>query len=316
MSTQQERPLMQTIKIDDIIVKSPYLRTKTDIESLVKSIETIGLIHPLTINKKNELLAGGRRYQALKELGKEEVPITIVTENELLQELISIDENLVRKPLNKLEFEQCLNRGREIYEKLNPTANKVEIEKEAITPSEKRQEREEEESDDSSFAAVTAEKLGVSKAVIKKAIKRDAKSSHTVKEARGSGEVSASQVNEIIKLTPEEQDKILPYIKDKSVREVRKFIEKAKVDGLDYAIEQTKVEKFLPKEFKNLETQIKKCNKMISKLVVENIDVDHPDMEKVMEQVKQLQDLTYSFQNTYTASNDYITDTEQDEAIH
>jgi ParB family chromosome partitioning protein len=307
---------MNTININDIVVKSPYLRTKTDIDSLVKSIETIGLIHPLTVNENNELLAGGRRYQALKELNYTEVPVTVVTENELLQELISIDEHLVRKPLNKLEFEQCLNRGREIYEKLNPSANKVDIEKEALTPSEKKQEKEEEENDETSFAAVTAEKLGVSKAVIKKAIKRDAKSSSTVKEARGAGEVSASQVNEIIKLSPEEQDQILPYIKDKSVREVRKFVEKAKVDGLDYAIESSKEEKYLPKEFINLNTQVKKCNKMISKLIVENIDVDHPDMLKILDQIKQLQDLTYSFQNTYSNTSDFDHDQDSEEAIH
>lgn len=309
---------MQMMKIDEIVVKSPYLRTKTDVDALIKSIKTIGLIHPLTLNDKNELIAGGRRYHAMKELGFDEVPVTIVTKEPLLQELISIDENLVRKPLNKLEFEQCLNRGREIYEKLNPTANKVDIEKEAQTPAEKKQEREEEENDETSFAAVTAEKLGVSKAVIKKAIKRDAKSSKTVKEARGAGEVSASQVNEIIRLTPEEQDKILPHIKDKSVREVRKFIEKAKVDGLEYAIEAQANEKHLPKEFTQLNVQIKKCNKMMSKLVMENIDVDHPDMKKILDNVKSLQDLTYSFENTYSAlgnleSND---DYDSDEAIH
>ena len=110
------------------------------------------------------------------------------------QELISIDENLVRKPLEKIEFEQCLNRGREIYEKLNPTANKVDIEKEALSPEEKKQEKEDEENDDSSFAAITAEKLGVSKSVIKRAIKRDAKSSTQVKSARGAGEVSCNEM--------------------------------------------------------------------------------------------------------------------------
>lgn len=290
---------MQTINIDEIKVKNPYLRTNTDIDSLVKSIKNIGLIHPLTINEKNELLAGARRYEALKELGYTEVPVTIAKKNDLEQELISIDENLVRKPLNKLELEKCLNRGREIYEELNPTVPRVDIEKEAVTPEEKKREKEEEENDTTSFAAVTAEKLGVSKSVIKKAIKRDAKSSSKVKEARGAGEVSASQVNEIIKLAPEQQDEILPYIKEKPVKDVRKFVDLVRKDGVQNAIEITSDEKHLPKEFSQLNVQVKKCSKMMSKLIVENIDVDHPDMTKILDQLKKLHNLTFELMNLY-----------------
>lgn len=308
---------MHTINLNEIKLSNPYLRTKTDIESLIKSIEAVGLIHPLTINENNELLAGGRRYQALKELNYTEVPVIVAKKSDLEQELISIDENLVRKPLNKIEFEQCLNRGCEIYEELNPTATKVEIEKEAQTPAEKRQEKEDEENDTSSFAAVTAEKLGVSKSIIKKAIKRNAKSSAEVKQARGAGEVSASQVNEIIKLDKSEQDKILPYVKDKSVKEVRQLVDKVKTTGLQKAIENTLNEKHLPKEFTQLSTQVKKCNKMISKLVIENFDVDHPEMAKIVDQVHKLQALTYDFMNAYDGSTNFTSqDSEQEQDLH
>lgn len=291
--------IMHTINLNEIKLTNPYLRTNTDIDSLVKSIKAIGLIHPLTINEKNELLAGGRRYQALKELEYTEVPVIISKKNDLEQELVSIDENLVRKPLDKLEFEQCLSRGCEIYEQLYPTANKVDIEKEANTPAEKKQEKEEEENDTTSFAAVTSEKLGLSKAVIKQAIKRNAKSSPEVKEARGSGDVSASQVNEIIKLEKEEQKKVLPYIKDRSVKEVRQLVDRVKSTGLEQAIKTTLNEKVLPKEFVQLHAQVKKSNKMMSKLIIEDFPVDHPDMNKVLASVKKLQDLTYDFMNAY-----------------
>lgn len=307
---------METRSLEDIKIKSPYLRKSTDIDSLVTSIKTVGLIHPLTINKNNELLAGSRRYHALKELDYKEVPVIISDRNDLEQELISIDENLVRKPLNKIEFEQCLNRGREIYEQLNPTANKVDLDKQdPISPAEKKLEREEEEQDQNSFAAVTAEKLGVSKSIIKKAIKRDAKSSHQVKTARGAGEVSASQVNEIIRLSDEEQDSILPYIKDKSVKEVRKLVENVKSVGLEKAIDQSMEEKVLPKEFTQMSVQLKKCTKMMSKLVVENFDVDHPDMLKILNQVKNFQDLCIQFETLYdgttTSSSSLTEDTIQ-----
>ena len=61
---------MELINIEDIKVESPYLRLDTDVEKLMKSIETVGLINPLVINKKNELIAGGRRYTALKAMGR------------------------------------------------------------------------------------------------------------------------------------------------------------------------------------------------------------------------------------------------------
>jgi len=98
-----------------------------DVDSLMTSIQTVGLIHPLTLNKENKLLAGGRRYTALKKMGAKEVRVEIVDRSPLEQELISIDENLVRTPLSKLEFEKCLNRGREIYEKINPDVKKVSL---------------------------------------------------------------------------------------------------------------------------------------------------------------------------------------------
>ena len=293
---------MDMIKLDQIKLKSPYLRTNTDIESLIKSIKTIGLIHPLTVNANNELLAGARRYQALKELGFTEVPVVMSDRGELEQELISVDENLVRKPLSKLEVEQCLNRGREIYEKLNPTANKVDIEKEAHTPAEKKQEREIEEADETSYAAVTAEKLGVSKSVIKKAIRRDAKSSEEVKAARSAGEVSASQVNEMIKLSSSEQDTILPYIKDKSVKEVRKLVDTVKSHGIKEAINKSLNEKELPKEFSQLNSQLKKCHRMTSKVLIEDFDTDHPKMNEVLKSARQLQDHLTQFLDLYEIS--------------
>lgn len=279
---------MEELNLEDIIVTNPYLRTQTDIESLKKSIETVGLINPLTVNKDNELLAGGRRYQALKELGFKNVPVQRVERNELEQELISIDENLVRTPLSKIELEQCLNRGRELYEQLNPTAPKIETKAKDLTPAEKKAEKEEEERDTTSFAAVTSEKTGLSKSVIKNAIKRDASSSPKVKEARSKGDISASQVNEIIKLDQEEQDAILPHVKDKTVKEVRKIVERARAEGIEEAIQASAEEEVLPREFKELMAMVKRCNKQFSKIIIENMDVDHPEMDKITEQVQNL----------------------------
>ena len=266
---------MEKLALDQVIVSNPYLRTHTDIDSLKKSIEAVGLINPLTINNKNELLAGGRRYQAMKELGFSEVMVNRVDRSSLLQELISIDENLVRTPLNKIEFENCLNRGREIYEELNPSALKVETKVKAMTPAEKRIEKEQEEEDTTSFAAITSEKTGLSKAVIKKAIQRDAGSSDKIKKARGAGEISASQVNEIIQLKKGDQDKILEFVKDKSV-----------------------------KEFTQLEVQARKTNKLLTKIIIENMDMDKDQLTNVMKQVQGLYEQSKTFLELFEEETD------------
>ena len=175
------------VKLSEIKLNSEYLRVETDVTSLKKSVENVGLIHPVTINKDNELLAGARRFQAARELGWDEIPVHVVDRDALVQELISIDENLVRSPLQKLELEGLLNRGREIFETLNPTASKVDLSAEDLSPEQKLQQKEKEESDADSFAAVTSEKLGLSRSVIKGAIKRDALASDAVKQGARTG---------------------------------------------------------------------------------------------------------------------------------
>jgi ParB family chromosome partitioning protein len=271
---------MEMISIKDIKTKSSYLRVETNIEKLKKSIETVGLISPLVINKDNELIAGGRRYSALMEMGVSEVPVYRVDKTEAEQELISIDENLVRKDLTKIEFEKCLNRGREIYEELYPNAKKVADEdmktEEGINthtdlPNEER-----------SFIDLTSEKTGLSKKVIKSAIDRDANSSDKVKEYRKHGELNASQTNEIIKLGKEDQDKIVDLVKDKSTREVKDIVTSIKTNGVDKAVDDVLFGPTFPKEYKSIDTLTKRLNKLAAKVLLEEMTSNHEEMTKVM----------------------------------
>ena len=59
----------------------------SDIESLKKSIKKVGLLEPLIINKKNEVLSGNRRLEAIKELKFQTVKV-------ILKELENNDEPL------------------------------------------------------------------------------------------------------------------------------------------------------------------------------------------------------------------------------
>ena len=279
-----------TRKLADITTSSDYLRLNTDVSTLKKSIEKIGLINPITINNNNELLAGARRFQAVTDLGWKDVPVHIVERDLLEQELISIDENLVRTPLNKLELEKCLNRGREIYEKLNPTANKVDLSSETLTPENKQKEKEKEKLDTNSFAAITAEKTGLSKSAIKGAIKRDALASEAVKQARSTGEINASQTNEIIKLDKEIQEKVLPLIADKTLKEAKKIIIAAQKKGVDAAIEETENLIPLPKEYTQLRSPLRKLNQNLSLIIAEELHYDGAEQQQIKKEMLALKE--------------------------
>ncbi len=281
---------ISTRKISAVKLNSEYLRVQSDVESLKKSLESVGLIHPVTINTADELLAGARRFQAASELGWEDIPVHIVDRDRLVQELISIDENLVRASLNSLELEKCLNRGREIYEELHPTANKVDLSKEELKGEEKQQQKEREELDEDSFAAVTAEKTGLSKSVIKGAIKRDALASEAVKEARGSGDLNATQTNEIIKLEKDTQEKVLPLIADKTVKEVRKIVSAAIDGGYEAAVEASEEIVPMPREYGQILSPVRRVNRTITRILVEEVRYDGPERKKINEELRQLKE--------------------------
>lgn len=278
---------MPMMKLDEIKVKSSYLRTNTDIQTLKKSIETVGIIQPLVVNEENELISGGRRYSALKELGIEEAPVHIVTKTDMEQELMSIDENLVRLNLNKIEFEKCLSRGREIYEELNPVAKK--FVEEDLTIKEENEIQTTAPNQQRSFVDMTAEKTGLSKKVIKSAIERDLKSSDTIKELRQHGEINASQANEIIKLDKEGQEKIADHIVGKSAREIKDLVTLAKEKGVQEAILETEMMPKTPKEYKSLTTLIKRANKTIAKILLEEFRLTEDEKDKFFKDASTLQ---------------------------
>lgn len=281
---------LTTRQLPDIKRNSEYLRHETDVDTLKKSIESIGLINPLTINKENELLAGSRRFQAITELGWTEVDVHVVDRDLLQQELISIDENLVREPLNRMELERCLNRGRDIYEQLNPNAIKIDISNESLNPENKLKEKEQEKTDTDSFAAITAEKTGLSKSVIKSAIKRDALAADSVKKARNQGELNASQTNEIIQLDKDLQEKVLPLIADKTVKEAKKIIKAVKQGGIEAAIKENDNLVPLPKEYTLLKSPMKRVNKNLSRILIEGLKYEGPEKDQINKEMFELKE--------------------------
>lgn len=262
---------MEVRKLNQLKVSNPYLRLGTDVSDLEKSIKTVGLIAPLVISENNLILAGGRRYQALLNLGFTEAPVMVITQDELARELISIDENLVRKDLNQEEMEGHLRRAKEIYQALTPIP-------------EVQEERQAEEDQESSkvvkevlpaakFLQMVSDKTGLSPKQIHQAISRDELASPEVKNARRKGELSITQTNEIVKLKKEDQSRVIDHLKHRPVREIKQFIKLAKTRGVEDAIKETP-EAPHAREFLEIEASLKKLKKQLKQLEMEGIELE------------------------------------------
>jgi ParB family transcriptional regulator, chromosome partitioning protein len=257
-------------KLSDLKASNPYLRLGTDVTELEKSIQTLGLIAPLVISLDNVILAGARRYQALLNLGFTEAPVMVIERNPLEKELVSIDENLVRKDLSKIEIESHLRRAKEIYQAIYPELDTIEEDsveqtKKVSLPAEK-------------FLHMVSEKTGLSPKQIHEAINRDEMASPIVKEARRNGELSLSQTNEIVKLNQHDQLAAIEHIKELPVRKIKDFVKLAKVQGVQRAITATPN---LPyqKEFAEIDGALKKLIKKFKQLQIEGFGIEHFPVE-------------------------------------
>lgn len=141
-----------TMGISEIKVSGKRREVK-NLETLCQSIETHGLLHPITVNSEGQLIAGLRRLEACRSLGFSSLSVTVVDCDDLNAELLQIDENLIRNELSVLERAEHLARRKKIYEKIYPET------KAGVAGGKARQ-----GNNDSipSFAADTAEKVGCS----------------------------------------------------------------------------------------------------------------------------------------------------------
>ena len=110
------------IFLDQIIVEAGRQRQDLgDLEGLKKSLLNLGLLNPLVVEPSGEpdkfkLIAGERRYTAIKELQAEQLwagPVSVTLFQELDQKtryLLELDENIKRKDLDWKEYCQALDK--------------------------------------------------------------------------------------------------------------------------------------------------------------------------------------------------------------
>jgi ParB family transcriptional regulator, chromosome partitioning protein len=87
-----------------------------DIAALENSIRRVGLLNPIVVDEKNRLVAGYRRLTACRNLGWQEIEVTIVNfDGDVLKMLeAEADENLFRKDFTPDEIISIEKRREEI----------------------------------------------------------------------------------------------------------------------------------------------------------------------------------------------------------
>ena len=96
------------IELDKVIIRKRVRKNLGDLSSLMESLRRHGLLNPIVINSRNELVAGHRRTEAARRLGWKTIEARIVDsddEADLVE--MEIEENTQRKNLTTDELAEA-----------------------------------------------------------------------------------------------------------------------------------------------------------------------------------------------------------------
>ena len=93
------------VPIAQIKIKRRVRKDLGNLDDLKDSLRTYGLLNPITINSKYELIAGERRLTAAKEIGWTNINANIIDNLSELEQLeMEIEENNQRKEFTEAEL--------------------------------------------------------------------------------------------------------------------------------------------------------------------------------------------------------------------
>lgn len=93
------------VPIKDIKVKKRVRKDLGNLDDLKESLKTYGLLNPITINRKYQLIAGERRLKSAKALGWTTINANIIDNLSEIDELeMEIEENNQRKEFTEQEL--------------------------------------------------------------------------------------------------------------------------------------------------------------------------------------------------------------------
>src|SRR5260221_8281628 len=165
-----KRPFIESFEIDSIHISETRMHLNEDaVVRLMDSIRERGLMTPISIRVRSmvidckekhrvpRLITGHHRLEAMKRLGHKKIPAIELPDDDIEAELWEIDENLCRAELTPAEEARCMARREELWVAKNNAASCGENRGRGRPKK---------------FAQETAEKTGLSKDTIHRAVTR------------------------------------------------------------------------------------------------------------------------------------------------
>ncbi len=99
------------IRVEDILIRRRIRKDLGDLTPLMESLKKYGLMNPIVINSRNELIAGHRRLESARRLGWKTINALVVEkEDELTKLEMEIEENIQRRNLTPDELSEAYTR--------------------------------------------------------------------------------------------------------------------------------------------------------------------------------------------------------------
>lgn len=200
------------------------------VKELADSIQELGLLNPLTIDRDYVLIAGLHRLEAVKALGWEDVECTVSSLEGLAAELAEIDENIVRSDISTLEYGEILLRRKEIYETLHPETKEGIAQAISMNRTLGNNVSDKMSVTSKSFVQDTAEKLGVVPRTIERQIQTAKNLTPETKEIikKSDQKISKEAALKLSRLGPEQQKEAAALLAAKEIRTVDEYTAKIK----------------------------------------------------------------------------------------
>jgi N6-adenosine-specific RNA methylase IME4 len=209
------------LRLDKITIKDGRRTVDANkVKELADSMNQVGLLNPITINKGYELVAGAHRLKAAELLGWQEINCIIMDADELTCELAEIDENLMRNELHYLDEGAAYKRRDEVLDEMGARrgvgrySNSVES-----TPLKTTEE--------------LAAELGVSKSTYAQAKQMAKNIMPEVQDAIKAADLPKTDALKIARLEPEEQIKVADRLNEgaKSYIDAKRLNKREEIHG-------------------------------------------------------------------------------------
>lgn len=187
------------------------------VQELAESIQELGLLNPITVDKGHTLIAGFHRLEAVKLLEWQDIECTVSSLEGLQAELAEIDENLIRHDLNFIEEGEQLARRKEIYETLHPETrqgkrNGQTSKTETVSVLEVKP-----------FAEDTAEKIGVAARTVRNKIQVAKNLTPEVKEIAKENKIGFKNAVKLSRMEPEQQKEVAELLAANEIKSVDEY---------------------------------------------------------------------------------------------